>query len=132
MIQINELLEQPGMRGQGVPTSFASIVLGAALLAEGMAIAGGYSKLLEMIADGTLGAVEPGGNMMVEVLDGGAAIVLGILALTIKPHAAPLTLVGPLVLGAAMATNATPSPGDLPDSSMPSKHEQTRRLSGAR
>ncbi len=62
-------------------TSIAVIVLGAALLAQGGAIATEYSKLLAMISGGTLGAVELGGGMTIEILAGGSTIVLGILAL---------------------------------------------------
>lgn len=65
----------------GFMISITGIVLGAALLAQGGAIATEYSKLLAMITGGTLGAVELGGGMTVEILAGGSAIVLGILGL---------------------------------------------------
>lgn len=63
----------------GFMMSIAGIVLGAALLAHGGTIASEYSKLLAMTTGGTLGTIELGGGMTVEVLAGGAAIVLGIL-----------------------------------------------------
>jgi len=59
----------------------AAIVLGAALLAQGGAVAAEYTKLLSVITGGTLGAIELGGGMTVEVLAGGSTVVLGILAL---------------------------------------------------
>lgn len=62
-------------------TAVATIVLGAALLAQGGTVAAEYSKLLAMASGGTLGAVELGGGMSVEMLAGGAAVVLGILGL---------------------------------------------------
>jgi hypothetical protein len=65
----------------GFMTSITGIVLGAALLAQGGTIAAEYSKLLGMITGGTLGAVELGGGMTVEVLAGGGTVVLGILGL---------------------------------------------------
>lgn len=65
----------------GFMTSITGIVLGAALLAQGGAIAAEYSKLLAMVSGGTLGAVELGGGMTVEILAGGSAIILGILGL---------------------------------------------------
>jgi hypothetical protein len=65
----------------GFMTSITGIVLGAALLAEGGTVAAEYSKLLAMVTGGTLGAVELGGGMTVEILAGGSAIVLGILRL---------------------------------------------------
>lgn len=61
--------------------SIATIVAGVALLAQGGAVAAEYSKLLSMITGGTLGAVELGGGMTIEMLAGGGAIVLGILGL---------------------------------------------------
>jgi hypothetical protein len=70
--------------------------------------AAGLSELAEKVADGAVtGAVTP------QVLAGGAAIVLGILALTMKAYAGPLMLVGLLVLGAAVATSGTALTGRL-------------------
>lgn len=65
----------------GFMTSITGIVLGAALLTQGGTIAAELSKLLTMISGGTIGAVELGGGMTVELLAGGGAIVLGILGL---------------------------------------------------
>jgi hypothetical protein len=62
-------------------TSIAGIVLGAALLAQGGTVAAEFSKLLTMTTGGTVGAVELSAGMTIEVLGGGAAIVLGILGL---------------------------------------------------
>jgi hypothetical protein len=61
--------------------SIAAIVLGAALLAQGGALAAEYSKLLSMITGGAIGTVELGGGMTVEMLAGGGITVLGILGL---------------------------------------------------
>jgi hypothetical protein len=61
--------------------AIAAILLGAALLAQGGAVGAEYSKLLSVITGGTLGAIELGGGMTVEVLAGGSIVVLGILAL---------------------------------------------------
>jgi hypothetical protein len=65
----------------GFMTSITGIILGAALLAQGGAIAAEYSKLIAMVTGGTVGAVELGGGMTVEILAGGSTIVLGILGL---------------------------------------------------
>lgn len=61
--------------------SIATIVVGAALIGQGGALAAEYSRLLSMTAGGTVGAVDFGGGMTVEMLAGGTAIVLGILGL---------------------------------------------------
>lgn len=58
-----------------------AIVLGGALIAQGGAVAAEYSNLLAMVTGGSLGAVELGGGMTVELLGGVGIIVLGILAL---------------------------------------------------
>lgn len=65
----------------GYMTSITTIVLGATMLIYGATIAAEYSKLLTMVTEGTMGAIELGGGMTVEILAGGAAIVLGILGL---------------------------------------------------
>jgi hypothetical protein len=70
-----------GLAHAGFFGPIAAIVLGAALLAQGGAVAAEYSKLLSVITGGTLGAIELGGGMTVEVLAGGGIVVLGILAL---------------------------------------------------
>jgi hypothetical protein len=73
-------------RGGEFMTAIATIVLGVALLAEGGAIAAQFSKLLSAVTGGALGAMELGGGMTAEILAGGGAIVLGILALVgLKP-----------------------------------------------
>lgn len=79
----------------GLFMSIAGIVLGAALLAHGGTIAAEYSKLLAMTTGGTLGTIELGGGMTVEVLAGGAAMVLGILGLL---HFAPVVLLASTVI----------------------------------
>jgi hypothetical protein len=61
--------------------SIAGIVFGIALLAQGAAVAAEYSDLFSRLSGGTMGAIELGGGMTVEITAGGAAIVLGILAL---------------------------------------------------
>lgn len=65
----------------GPITSIATIVLGAALLAQGGTIAAEYSKLIARATGGALGSVELGGGMTTEILVGGTAVVLGILGL---------------------------------------------------
>lgn len=77
--------------------SIAGIIFGVALLAQGGTIAAAFSRLLEKISGGVLGATELGGGMTLEFLGGGAAVVLGILAL-IGEH--PEILIAVLVIGA--------------------------------
>ncbi len=83
----------------------AAIVLGAALLAQGGAVAAEYSKLLSVITGGALGAIELGGGMTVEVLAGGAIVVLGILALI---GFSPVVLIaaGVIAVGASLIIGA--------------------------
>ena len=85
----------------GFMVSIAGIALGAALLAEGGAIAGEYSKLVHMTTGGRFDAAELGGGMTTELIAGGAALVLGILGLL---HLAPLTLmpIASITVGAAL------------------------------
>jgi hypothetical protein len=90
----------------GLIMSIATIVLGAALLAQGGAIAAEYSKLLSMITQGMVGAIELGGGMTVEVLAGAGVVVLGILALLgfsppILVPSALVTVGAALILGAS-------------------------------
>jgi hypothetical protein len=59
----------------------AGIVFGVAILAQGAAVAAEYSNLLSKVTRGSLGATEVGGGMTMEIVTGGAAIVLSILAL---------------------------------------------------
>jgi hypothetical protein len=61
--------------------SIAAILIGAALLAQGSAIASEYTKLLSRLSGGTFGAVELGAGTTAEFLIGGAAVTLGILSL---------------------------------------------------
>ncbi|HZD26720.1 MAG TPA: hypothetical protein VE631_10700, partial [Alphaproteobacteria bacterium] len=61
--------------------AIAGIVFGVAVLALGAAIAAEFYSLYARLTGGALGTVELGGGMTVEVVAGGAAIVLGILAL---------------------------------------------------
>lgn len=81
--------------------AIGGIALGAALLIEGGAVAGEYSKLLSMTTEGRFEAAELGGGMTTELIAGGAALVLGILALL---HLAPLTLmpIAVITVGAAL------------------------------
>lgn len=81
--------------------SIAGIALGAALLAEGGAVAGEYSKLLSMTTGGRFEAAELGGGMTTELIAGGSALVLGILGLL---RLAPLTLlpIAVITVGAAL------------------------------
>lgn len=59
----------------------AGVILGVALLAQGTAVGTEYSALYSKITGGAFGALELTGGMTVEFLAGGAAIVLGVLAL---------------------------------------------------
>lgn len=61
--------------------AIAGIIFGVAILAQGSTIAAEYYSLYSRLSGGALGTVELGGGMTVEVMAGGAAIVLGILAL---------------------------------------------------
>jgi hypothetical protein len=90
-----------GHAGSSFLGAIAAIVLGAALLAQGGAVAAEYTKLLSVITGGTLGAIELGGGMTVEVLAGGSIVVLGILALL---GFAPTVLVsaGVIAVGASL------------------------------
>lgn len=71
-----------GLAGLGTTllSAIAGIVFGIALLTEGASIATEYTNLYNMQSAGVVGATELGGGMTVEILGGGAAIVLGILA----------------------------------------------------
>jgi hypothetical protein len=66
------------------------------LLAEGGSIAAQFSKLLSAATGGTLGAMQLGSGMTAEILAGGGAIVLGILALL---DLRPMILVPAAVIG---------------------------------
>lgn len=79
--------------------AIAGIVFGVAVLAQGAAVASEYSALFSRMSGG--GAIELGTGMTVEITAGGAAIVLGILALL---GIAPLILLPALIItgGAAL------------------------------
>jgi hypothetical protein len=62
-------------------TAVAVIVMGAALLLQGLSVAGRFYALSEESAAGTAGEVEMGSGAGAAVLGGAAGIVLGILAL---------------------------------------------------
>jgi hypothetical protein len=78
----------------------AAIVLGAALFAQGGAVAAEYSKLLSLITGGRLAAVELGGGMTIEMLAGVAIVVLGILGLL---GFAPVILISAAVIAVGAA-----------------------------
>jgi hypothetical protein len=82
----------------------AAIALGAALLAEGSAIASRLHALLAQTTD-SLESTEVGGGISAEFLGGGAAVILGLLALLgVEPvvllAVALLVFAGTLVIGA--------------------------------
>jgi hypothetical protein len=86
-----------GLAGLGTVllSAIAGIVFGIAVLAEGASVASEYTSLYNRLTGGTGSAVELGGGMTVEILGGGAAIVLGILAVL---HVAPEILLPALVI----------------------------------
>jgi hypothetical protein len=89
--------------------SIASILIGAALLAQGSAIASEYSKLLSRLSGGTFGTIELGTGTTTEFVIGGAAVTLGILSLVnIHPHillpAAVIAIGAALVLTSGATT----------------------------
>lgn len=67
--------------GAAIPVAVATIILGAALLAEGGAIATEFSRLLSIATSGTMNAAEVGSGMTAEIFLGASVLVLGILAL---------------------------------------------------
>jgi hypothetical protein len=87
--------------------AIAAIVLGAALLAQGGAVAAEYSKLLTMITGGAIGSIELGGGMTVEVLAGASIVVLGVLAL-IGFSPVVLLAAGVIAVGASLVLAAGP------------------------
>jgi hypothetical protein len=122
-----EMLAGGGMAVLGVLGSlgFAPVILVSAGVIEiGIAIifasngsqrlsalkvrAAGFSELAEKVAEGTVTCAAT-----TQVLAGGAAAVLGILALTTTAHAETLMLVGLLVLGAAVAMSGTALTGRI-------------------
>ncbi len=89
----------------GLITSIAGIVFGAALLAQGTAIAREYSSLLRMMAPGRYNAAILGSGITVEILAGCSAAVLGILAL-LGFYPETLMAVSVIVGGAALVLDA--------------------------
>jgi hypothetical protein len=61
--------------------SIAVILIGAALLAQGSAIASEYTKLLSRLSGGSFATVELGAGTTAEFVIGGSAVTLGILSL---------------------------------------------------
>lgn len=86
----------------GFMVTIATIVLGAAFLIEGGAVAAEYSDILDRTSHGTLVKAEWSGGMSMDMVAGAAGVVLGILALI---GIAPQVLVGASVItfGAALA-----------------------------
>jgi hypothetical protein len=97
-------------------SAVATIAVGAALLAEGAAIASRYARLLAASEQTRLGAVEIGGGMSAEFVGGAAGVVLGLLALL---SVAPITLTavavivfgGALLLGCGTVSRVSPESG---------------------
>lgn len=77
--------------------SSAGVVFGIALLAQGATVGSEYSALLSKVTGGGLGEIELGVGMTVEFVAGGAAVVLGVLALV---GIAPVILLPALVIAA--------------------------------
>jgi hypothetical protein len=91
--------------GNEFMTAIATIVLGVALMAEGGAIAAHMSRLLGMATAGGIRAADLGSGMTAEFLAGGAAIVLGILAL-VGLHPAVLLAAAVIAVGASLVLTA--------------------------
>jgi hypothetical protein len=89
--------------------AIALIAAGAAVVLRGAAIVRGFARLLQR-AGSTTAATEVGGSgaLYVELLAGGAAIILGILAL-LNVNPVDLVAIGVITLGGALvlSTNAT-------------------------
>lgn len=95
----------------GVIAVGASLVLAAGGLQRLNTLkyeAAGLSEIGQKIAEGAVACA-----ITAQVLCGGAAIVLGILALTLTVDATPLLLVGLLVLGATVAVSGTTLAGRM-------------------
>lgn len=84
-----------------------AIVLGAALLAEGGALAGEFARLSLLSGDSGADSIVSG--MSLQVASGGITLVLGILAL-LGVSAATLTAAAVIVVGAAMMLTASTIP----------------------
>ncbi len=80
-------------------TAIATIAAGAAVMFEGWALSARFAELQSEA--GTAPITPAGGGMTAETLAGGAAIVLGILAL-VRVAALPLVLVSAIILGGAL------------------------------
>ncbi len=87
-------------------TAIAAIAAGAAVMFEGWALAARYMALLAETGAVPDRAVASGGGLTAESLAGGAAIVLGILAL-LQVAALPLMLVTSIILGGALLLGCT-------------------------
>jgi hypothetical protein len=61
--------------------AIAAILIGAALLAQGSAIASEYSRLLARLSGGRFATLELGAGTTAEFVIGGAAVALGVLSL---------------------------------------------------
>lgn len=95
----------------------AVVAVGAALVLSANSVlrlnslkvqAAGLSDVAQRIAQAWVS-----GAVAAQVLAGGAAIVLGILALTLPANKGPLTLVGLLILGVAITASGTALAGRL-------------------
>ncbi len=81
--------------------SVAAIVIGAALLFEGLAIGARYSRLLTASGGGLLRAAELGGGLSAEFVGGASGVVLGILSLLgVRPDL--LTPIAAIAFGGAL------------------------------
>jgi hypothetical protein len=95
----------------GVIAIGAALILAAAGLQRLNALkvrASGMSELAQSVAEGAVACA-----LTAQVLCGGAAIVLGILALTMPAHSTILMLVALLILGATIAISGTALTGRL-------------------
>lgn len=81
----------------------ATIVIGGALVVQGIAVMGGYAELMSEASDS--GANAGFGGMPAEFIGGIAAIVLGILAL-VNVHPRPLMSVAVIVVGGTLMLGA--------------------------
>lgn len=83
----------------------AGILLGVSLFAQGTAVASEFQHLFSRLSGGTLGAIEVGTGMAIEIAAGAAAVSLGIIALI---NIAPDILLPALVIagGASLVLSA--------------------------
>ena len=103
-VAVLSILGLAGLASESL-AAITGIIFGIAMFAEGVAIATEYSGLYARVSGGLMGAVELGGGMTVEIMAGGAAIVLGVLAVV---GIAPLYLLPALVItgGASLLLTA--------------------------